>query len=36
MIVHRRWTGSLVPNILGRGTMNEFCSDMDWVPVRLY
>ena len=35
MIVHKMCTGSLVSNILRRGTTNKFCSDMDWVPVRL-
>ena len=35
MIVHRRCTGSLAPNILRRGTTNKFCSDVDGVPVRL-
>ena len=35
MIVNRRWPGSLAPNILRRGTINNFFSDMDRVPVRL-
>ena len=35
MIVHRRCTGSLAPNIIRRDTMNKLCSDMDWIPVRV-
>ena len=35
MIVHRKCTGSFVPNILRSGTTNRFCSDMDGVPMKL-
>ena len=34
-IVHRRCTGNLVLNILRRDTVNKYCFDEDWVPVKL-
>ena len=35
MTVHTWCTGNFVPKILRRGTMNKFCSDEDWIPVKL-
>ena len=35
MTAHRRFTGYLVPKILRGGTMNKFCSDAEWIPVKL-
>ena len=35
MTVHRRCKDNVLPKDLRRATMNKFCSNEDWVPVKL-